>query len=131
MNLICGGVLDKYPRLRVAFLEAGGLWVPFWLARLDEFYDKIGHMVPRAKLRPSEYFRRQCFCSCEPDDVSLKAAAALGSQDYLMWASDYPHPDSTWPNSRATIERQMKSLSAGMRRKLTHDNAAQLYGLSF
>jgi predicted TIM-barrel fold metal-dependent hydrolase len=50
---------------------------------------------------------------------------------HVLWAADYPHPDSTWPNSRATIERQMKSLSVEMRKKLTHDNAARLYGLSF
>ena len=49
MDLICGGVLEKYPRLRIAFLEAGALWVPYWLARLDEFYGKIGHMVPKGQ----------------------------------------------------------------------------------
>jgi uncharacterized protein len=48
---------------------------------------------------------------------------------HLLWASDYPHPDSVWPNSRAAIERQMGHLSPEMRRKLTHDNAAALYGL--
>jgi predicted TIM-barrel fold metal-dependent hydrolase len=47
-----------------------------------------------------------------------------------LWASDYPHPDSVWPNSRAAIERQMHDLSPEMRRKLTHDNAALLYGLA-
>jgi uncharacterized protein len=46
-----------------------------------------------------------------------------------LWASDYPHPDSVWPNSRDAIERQMRHLSPEMRRKLTHDNAAALYGL--
>jgi predicted TIM-barrel fold metal-dependent hydrolase len=47
-----------------------------------------------------------------------------------LWASDYPHPDGVWPNSRDTVARQMKDLSPDMRRKLTHDNAAGLYGLS-
>jgi predicted TIM-barrel fold metal-dependent hydrolase len=129
MNLICGGVLDKYPRLRVAFLEAGGLWVPFWLARLDEFYDKIGHMVPRAKLRPSEYFRRQCFCSCEPDDVSLKAAAALGSQDYLMWASDYPHYDCVFPGAVNELREHCGSLSLEFRERIMGSNAGRCYGI--
>jgi predicted TIM-barrel fold metal-dependent hydrolase len=50
-------------------------------------------------------------------------------EGHLLWASDYPHPDSVWPNSRAAIERQMRDLSPEMRRKLTHDNAAALYGL--
>jgi hypothetical protein len=48
---------------------------------------------------------------------------------YRLWASDYPHPDSVWPNSRQAIERQMRHLSPEMRRKSTHDNAAALYGL--
>ena len=51
-------------------------------------------------------------------------------EGHLLWASDYPHPDGVWPNSRAAIERQMAGLSAEMRQKLTHDNAATLYGLN-
>lgn len=130
MDIICGGVLDRYPRLRVAFLEAGGLWVPFWLARLDEFYEKIGHMVPKAKVLPSEYFRRQCFCSCEPDDVSLKAAAGLGVADYLMWASDYPHYDCVFPGAVEELRAHCASLPAESREKIIGGNAARCYGLS-
>jgi predicted TIM-barrel fold metal-dependent hydrolase len=51
-------------------------------------------------------------------------------EGHLLWASDYPHPDSVWPNSRDAIERQMKNLSPEMCRKLTRDNAARLYGLA-
>jgi len=49
---------------------------------------------------------------------------------HLLWASDYPHPDGVWPNSRDAIAHQMKDLPAEMRHKLTHDNAAKLYGLN-
>ncbi len=129
MNLICGGVLDRFPRLRVAFLEAGGLWVPFWLARMDEFYVRIGHMVPKTKLPPSEYFRRQCFCSCEPDDVSLKAAATLGIEDYLMWASDYPHYDCVFPGAVAELREHCAPLTPTGREKVMGGNAARCYGL--
>jgi len=130
MNLICGGVLDRFPRLRVAFLEAGGLWVPFWLARMDEFYAKIGHMVPKTKLRPSEYFRRQCFCSCEPDDVALKAAATLGVDDYLMWASDYPHYDCVFPGAVVELREHCAPLTPAGREKVMGGNAARCYGLN-
>ena len=78
MDLICGGVLERYPRLRMAFLEAGGLWVPYWLARLDELYGKIAHLVPKLKMKPSEYFRRQYFCSAEPDDIWVFSVATSG-----------------------------------------------------
>jgi len=93
MDLTCGGVLEKYPKLRIAILESGGGWLAYWLARLDEFAEKIGHMLPPLTLKPSEYFHRQCFLSCEPDDVALKTAVALDTDKVLMWASDYPHFD--------------------------------------
>jgi len=65
----------------------------------------------------------------EGDDyVAMSLIPFFGEGD-LLWASDYPHPDSVWPNSRQAIERQMGHLSPQMRRKLTHDNAAALYGL--
>jgi hypothetical protein len=108
MDFICGGVLERYPRLRMAFLEAGGLWVPYWLARLDEFYGKIAHLVPKLKMKPSEYFRRQCFCSAEPDDISLKVAASLNADDFLMWASDYLRNDCTFPGSRRGVARALR-----------------------
>jgi predicted TIM-barrel fold metal-dependent hydrolase len=129
MDLICGGVLDRYPRLRVAFLEAGGAWVPYWLSRLDEFYQKIGHLVPKAKMKPSEYFRRQCFCSCEPDDVSLKAATALGLDEYLMWASDYPHYDCVFPGAVRELREHCAGLPEPSQRKIIGENAARCYGL--
>ncbi len=130
MDLICGGVLERHPRLRVAFLEAGGLWVPYWLARLDEFYEKIGFMVPKAKLKPSEYFRRQCFCACEPDDVALKTAAELGADDFLMWASDYPHYDCTFPGAVEELREHCAALPEASRRKVMGDNAARCYGIA-
>ncbi len=129
MDLICGGVMERHPRLRFAFLEAGALWVPYWLARLDEFYGKIGHMVPAAKMKPSEYFRRQCFCSCEPDDVALKTAAALGTDEFLMWASDYPHYDCTFPGAVRELREHCASMSENAQRNIMGENAARCYGL--
>lgn len=130
MDLICGGVLERHPRLRFAFLEAGGLWVPYWLGRLDEFHEKIGFLAPKLKMKPSDYFRRQCFSSCEPDDVALKAAAALGIDDLLMWASDYPHYDCTFPGAVEELREHCATLPADAKRKIMGDNAARCYGIS-
>jgi hypothetical protein len=127
MDLICGGVLERYPRLRMAFLEAGGLWVPYWLARLDEFYGKIAHLVPKLKMKPSEYFRRQCFCSAEPDDISLKVAASLNADDFLMWASDYPHYDCTFPGAVEELREHGAALPESAQRKIMGENAARCY----
>lgn len=130
MDIICGGVLERYPRLRVAFLEAGGGWIAYWLARLDEFYEKIGHMVPKTRMKPSEYFQRQCFCSCEPDDVALKAAAALGVDEYMMWASDYPHYDCVFPGAVDELREHCAGLPEPSRQKIMGGNAARCYGLN-
>ncbi len=73
-------------------------------------------------------FKRQIWATFQEDYVAMSLIPFFG-EGHLLWASDYPHPDSVWPNSQAAIERQMKDLSPAMRRQLTHDNAARLYGL--
>src|SRR6202047_1905597 len=78
--------------------------------------------------RPSELFKRQIYATFQEDEAAMSLIPFFGD-GHLLWASDYPHPDSVWPNSRAAIERQMKHLSPEMRQKLTRDNAAKLYGL--
>ncbi|NOT53457.1 MAG: amidohydrolase [Deltaproteobacteria bacterium] len=129
MDITCGGVLEKYPRLRVAFLEAGGGWIGYWLARLDEFAEKLGHMLPPLPLKPSDYFRRQCFVSCEPDDVALKTVIALGLEDILMWASDYPHFDCTFPGVVEELQEACVELPEDVQDKIMGENAARCYGL--
>ena len=79
-------------------------------------------------MKPSELFRRQIYVSFQEDDVAMSLIPFYG-ENHLLWASDYPHPDGTWPHSRKAIERQMSGLPAGVRRKITRDNAAALYGL--
>ncbi len=129
MDLCCGGVLDTYPRLRIAILESGGGWLAYWLARLDEFAEKIGHMLPPLRLKPSEYFYRQCFLSCEPDDVALKTATALGTDQVLMWASDYPHFDCVFPGVVDELKEHCATLPDSARANIMSDNAARCYGL--
>ncbi|MBI3247125.1 MAG: amidohydrolase [Deltaproteobacteria bacterium] len=130
MDLTCGGVLEKHPRLRVAFLETGGGWLSYWLSRLDEFYEKIGHMLPPLTLKPSEYFYRQCFLSCEPDDMALKTAIALGTENVLMWASDYPHFDCTYPGVVEELRESCETLPDSAQRKIMGENAARCYGIA-
>jgi uncharacterized protein len=74
-------------------------------------------------------FKRQIYATFQEDEAAMSLIPFFG-EGHLLWASDYPHPDSVWPNSRAAIERQMKHLSPEMRQKLTRDNAAKLYGLA-
>ena len=82
------------------------------------------------KERPSEYFRRgQGFVSCEAGEEALPAIQRSLGDSVTMWASDYPHPDSTWPNSVAILDKEMATIDAAMRQKITHDNAKEFYKL--
>jgi len=102
-GLILRGVLERHPRLLVAFLEAGAGWVPYLLDRMDEHVRVMGHLVAdEVRLRPSDYFRRQCFVACEAEEILLPAVVeAFG--DRLIFASDYPHFNGTFPGALAPL----------------------------
>jgi uncharacterized protein len=137
VDLFSWGILERHPKLKMVMAEAGTGWLPWLVQELDyrhwrlweakEFWaDKGGAAL---ETKPSELFKRQIWATFQEDYAAMSLIPFFG-EGHLLWASDYPHPDSVWPNSRAAIERQMKDLSPEMRRKLTHDNAAQLYGLT-
>jgi predicted TIM-barrel fold metal-dependent hydrolase len=136
VGLIFSGVLDRHPGVRLVLAESGIGWLPYALQRMDNEYRKLAevraHWEARGgfplQLRPSEYFRRQVWATFQDDAVGLALLDTIG-EDRVMWASDYPHPDSTWPHSRAVIARQMGHLPAATVRRLTCDNARTLYRL--
>jgi len=129
-SLISGGVFDRHPRLRVAFLEAGVTWVPYFIDRLHEHWEKRGDWIPNGWQRdPREIIERgQIYVSCEPDETVLPAVLdALGS-DFVMYASDYPHWDGEFPNSTRAL-RSRTDLSEVSRRKVLGENARRFYAL--
>jgi predicted TIM-barrel fold metal-dependent hydrolase len=100
MDMIAGGVLDRFPRLRVGFFESGLGWIPYWLDRLDEHFEVMGHHTPWLERRPSEVFAAQCFVSMEADELpGLRWMLEKGLGDCILWGSDYPHFDSTYPGA--------------------------------
>lgn len=135
VDLFAFGILERHPALRIVIAESGAGWLPWLVEELDyrhwrlweakEYWDDKGGISLVTK--PSELFRRQIYTTFQQSPVTMRLLEFYG--DNLLWASDYPHPDSIWPNSRATIERTMGHLPAAMIKKITHDNAAQLYGL--
>ena len=134
--LIFSGHFERFPDLRVVLAESGISWLPFTLQRMDREYGKYAEVrevwaargasvLPR---QPSEYFRRQVWATFQDDAAGLQMLPLIG-EDRVMWASDYPHPDSTWPHSQDVIAAQMAHLPEPARRKITGDNARALYRL--
>ena len=118
-----GGVLERFPRLRVGFLEANCSWVPYWLWRIDEHNEARGRTLP---LKPSEYFLRQCFVSVESEEELCKYVIDWMGDDNIVFSTDYPHIDSLYP--RAMDRFLSLPLSEESRRKILWDNCIRLYG---
>src|ERR671934_1329184 len=95
-----GGILERHPRLRVAFLEGNASWVPYLLWRMDEHHEGLGDVVARDLSQvPSEYFKRQCFVSVECDEEPIKAVFDLMGTANVVFSTDFPHPDCKYPGA--------------------------------
>jgi predicted TIM-barrel fold metal-dependent hydrolase len=127
-NLCSSGILERFPGLRFASIEAGIGWVPWALVAMDEAYRKHHMWVrPRLKQLPSEYFRAHGFASFQEDAPGLDLAEEHRLVDNFLWANDYPHHEGTWPHSAEAIERTMAHLSDDSRAKILGLNAARLW----
>ena len=95
LSLLESGVLERHPQLKFAFLEAGASWIPHWLWRLDEicYADMPGEVAEQVKMKPSEYFKRQCWVGFEIGEPSLREVVDMIGIDKLLYGSDFPHPD--------------------------------------
>jgi len=128
-GLISGGVFDRFPALRAAFLEGSCGWLPWWLWRLDEEWQKVGHADRvQLKRKPSEYFPLHCFVAVEPDESLIRDVVARAGDQCLVISSDWPHDDSGWPHAMDAF-LDLEGLSEQARRRILWDNCARLYGL--
>jgi predicted TIM-barrel fold metal-dependent hydrolase len=127
--LVAGGVLDRFPNLRVAFLEGDCGWLPWWLHRMDSHYEKLGEFVP-SRTKPSEYLIQgdRCYIGCEGDEPMIPYVAGVVGEDRLVFASDYWHWDGEFPGSVAGLAERA-DVSDSLKRKVLGDNAARLYRL--
>ena len=132
MFLTAGGVLDRFPELRVAFLEANGGWIVPWLERLDHNFHAFPWDAPWLKHDPSEIFRRQCWISFDADESTLAftARSPLVGADRIIWASDFPHPDAKYPGTTAELAASITDLPRADQQRIAGGNAAELYGLT-
>ncbi len=126
VSITAGGVLERFPKLRVALLEGNCSWAPWLLHRLDEHYEWVGQMeAPELTMKPSEYFRRNCYLSVEADEATVAQYVDWFGDDNLVFSTDYPHADSQYPN--AVDGFLQLPLSAATQRKVLWDNWCRLY----
>ena len=125
--IIGAGVLERYPNVRIAFGESGIGWIAYALDRMDfEWEDRFRDLG--LKMRPSDYWKRQCKATFQFDTIGIKLVEDIGVET-LMWGSDYPHGDGVWPESDRYIQEQFAHLPQETVHKITCENAGRFYGL--
>ncbi len=124
-----GGVLHRFPRLKVCFLESGCGWLPFWLDRLDEHWENMPEQAPNIDRKPSEYFMDgRCWISPDPGDRMIPEVVSLCGDDRLIYASDYYHWDCAFPDTVRLIAERA-DLSERTKAKILGENSKRLYNL--
>ena len=129
LSVIWGGVVDRHPRLRIAFLESGGGWIAPWLDRMDRHFDDQGFNETAPTLRPSELFQRNCWISFEPVENSIAALADYIGPHKIMWATDYPHQDGFFPGAPQMIRERIAPLSRQAKHEVLAGGAMGFYAL--
>jgi predicted TIM-barrel fold metal-dependent hydrolase len=132
-GMLSFGVLERHPGIKFVLAEAQIGWLPYAVQQMDRSYrrgmeSKGGVEGGPLRQMPSETFRRQVYATYEQDQCGLYLLDFFG-EGKVMWASDYPHPASTWPDSQSIADRETAHLSESQKRAVLHDNAAQLYGI--
>jgi predicted TIM-barrel fold metal-dependent hydrolase len=126
-DFLASGALERYPGLKFVIVENEVSWLPFFVTKFDEYARRAGKDWPMPML-PSEYFERQVYATFFNDPAAAWFLPSWGA-DNCMWSNDYPHPNSTWPNSREVIARDLGHLPLESRAKLVRENVARLYNL--
>jgi predicted TIM-barrel fold metal-dependent hydrolase len=128
--IIFAGAFERYPKLSVGAVEFEVAWAPYFLARMDNVYTEraVGRKQKRFKndMLPSDFFRRNVFISFQEDDLGIQLRSLIGVEN-LMWGSDYPHAESTFPRSREIVERILQDVPEREGAMIAGQNAARLY----
>jgi predicted TIM-barrel fold metal-dependent hydrolase len=127
--LIYSGTLSRHPALKIVVAEGGIGWLAYFLERMDHVMEKQGAWAGSTlKEKPSEVFHRQVLATFEEDLAGIRTYDMIGPRN-IMWSSDFPHSDTTWPNSRKAIEEHFGGLPEADRRAMVCENAGRIYRL--
>jgi predicted TIM-barrel fold metal-dependent hydrolase len=127
--LVLGGVLERFPGLKIVSAENDVAWMAYLMWRMDMAYGRGFASAPvKLKFKPSEYVKRQVYATFINEPIFVDGLHRYGP-DNIMWSSDYPHTAAIWPRSREFIDRTFGGLPEDSRRKIVHDTAARVYEL--
>jgi len=130
LYLTLSGVLERYPRLRLVTVETGSAWLAWVMTTMDEIYDKHRMRArPKLELGRSDSVRRQCHVTFQNDPVGVHNRRFTGVEA-LVWGSDYPHPEGTWPRSREALAQQLAGVPEDEVAQLVGGTAARLFGFA-
>lgn len=127
-EMITGGVFEAHPNLKVISVENDIGWLPNYLKRFDWYSYRFGRRFPKMKMSGMEYWKRHVYATFQDDEPGVRCRDLIGVEN-LMWGSDYPHFDSTWPNSRSAIERNFRGVPADERSLILGGNMVRVYNL--
>jgi predicted TIM-barrel fold metal-dependent hydrolase len=129
-TLVFGGVFDRNPGLKVAFVESGLQWIPGALQQADMIYESFSTQLrPRAEYTPSHYWFNNCYATFMVDPVSMALLDRIGA-DRAMWSSDYCHNESTYGYTRSSVEAVFEATTEENAKKIVGGNAAELFGFA-
>jgi predicted TIM-barrel fold metal-dependent hydrolase len=128
-EMITGGVLDAHPKLKVISVENDIGWMPNYLKRLEWYSYRFGPRFPQLKGKNAvDIWKRQVYATFQDDVPGIRCRDLIGVEN-LMWGSDYPHFDSTFPKSLEAIERNFMGVPESERRRILSDNMLDVYNL--
>ena len=126
--LVLSGTYDRFPSLKTGFIEGGINWIGSTLDTLDDICRQHRWIQPKLKELPSTYWRRNCFATFERSHVGIELRRLAGVET-LLWASDYPHAESTWPKSRAILAEDLDKVDEAEVRLIVSENCERIYRL--
>ncbi len=130
VNIICSGMLERFPELKIVSVESGAGWVPFILEALEyEINENAWNLRDTLSLTPSEYFRRQIYATTWFERTDMPAMVAAVGEDNLLFETDFPHPTCLYPDPVGTANENLRELTPEVRAKILGGNAVSLYRL--
>jgi predicted TIM-barrel fold metal-dependent hydrolase len=128
--LSCGGVLERYPALHVVLVEVNAGWMAWTMSALDEYYQAHQNWSkPKLRELPSHYIRGQIHATFQQDAVAIHNIPLTGA-DCLLWGNDYPHPESTYPNSNKVLDEVLTGCSDEIATQVVGGNAERIFGFT-